>query len=55
MRAFLVWHDKDDIRCDSVTDPELDQPRDAIGKVTSCAICNSDSHFFHNFIRARWR
>jgi threonine dehydrogenase-like Zn-dependent dehydrogenase len=49
MRA-LVWHGKEDIRCDTVTDPEIEDPRDAIVKVTSCAICGSDLHLFHNFI-----
>jgi threonine dehydrogenase-like Zn-dependent dehydrogenase len=51
MRA-LVWHGKEDIRCDIVTDPEIEDPRDAIVKVTSCAICGSDLHLFHNFIPA---
>ncbi len=51
MRA-LVWHGKEDIRCDTVTDPEIEHPRDAIIKVTSCAICGSDLHLFHNFIPA---
>ncbi|WP_376962110.1 zinc-dependent alcohol dehydrogenase [Azospirillum sp. A26] len=51
MRA-LVWHGKEDVRCDTVTDPEIEQPRDAIVKVTSCAICGSDLHLFHNFIPA---
>ncbi len=51
MRA-LVWHGKEDIRCDTVTDPEIEEPRDAIVKVTSCAICGSDLHLFHNFIPA---
>jgi threonine dehydrogenase-like Zn-dependent dehydrogenase len=51
MRA-LVWHGKEDIRCDTVTDPEIEQPRDAIVKVTCCAICGSDLHLFHNFIPA---
>ncbi|GLR98049.1 MULTISPECIES: zinc-dependent alcohol dehydrogenase [Bradyrhizobium] len=46
----LVWHGKEDIRCDTVTDPEIQNPRDAIIKVTSCAICGSDLHLFHNFI-----
>ncbi|MFL6816648.1 MAG: alcohol dehydrogenase, partial [Bradyrhizobium sp.] len=32
MRA-LVWHGKEDIRCDTVTDPEIEHPRDAIVKV----------------------
>jgi len=48
----LVWHGKEDIRCDTVSDPELEDPRDAIIKVTSCAICGSDLHLFHNLIPA---
>jgi threonine dehydrogenase-like Zn-dependent dehydrogenase len=48
----LVWHGKEDIRCDTVTDPEIEDSRDAIIKVTSCAICGSDLHLFHNFIPA---
>lgn len=48
----LVWHGKEDIRCDTVSDPEIEDPRDAIIKVTSCAICGSDLHLFHNFIPA---
>lgn len=48
----LVWHGKEDIRCDIVTDPEIEHPRDAIIKVTSCAICGSDLHLFHNLIPA---
>jgi len=48
----LVWHGKEDIRCDTVSDPEIEHPRDAIVKVTSCAICGSDLHLFHNFIPA---
>jgi threonine dehydrogenase-like Zn-dependent dehydrogenase len=51
MRA-LVWHGKEDIRCDEVTDPEIEDPRDAISRVTSCAICGSDLHLYHNYIPA---
>jgi threonine dehydrogenase-like Zn-dependent dehydrogenase len=51
MRA-LVWHGKEDIRCDTVSDPEIEHPRDAIVRVTSCAICGSDLHLFHGFIPA---
>src|SRR5207245_4351724 len=51
MRA-LVWHGKEDIRCDTVSDPQIEDPRDAIIKVTSCAICGSDLHLFHNLIPA---
>ena len=48
----LVWHGKEDIRCDTVSDPEIEHDRDAIIKVTSCAICGSDLHLFHNYIPA---
>jgi threonine dehydrogenase-like Zn-dependent dehydrogenase len=48
----LVWHGKEDIRYESVPDPEIEEDRDAIIKVTSCAICGSDLHLFHNFIPA---
>jgi threonine dehydrogenase-like Zn-dependent dehydrogenase len=46
----LVWHGKEDIRCDTVPDPIIEEPTDAIVKVTSCAICGSDLHLFHNFM-----
>lgn len=48
----LVWHGKEDIRCDEVSDPQIEDERDAIIKVSSCAICGSDLHLFHNFIPA---
>jgi threonine dehydrogenase-like Zn-dependent dehydrogenase len=51
MRA-LVWHGKEDVRCDTVSDPSIEHERDAIVKVTSCAICGSDLHLFHNMIPA---
>jgi threonine dehydrogenase-like Zn-dependent dehydrogenase len=46
----LVWHGKQDIRYETVPDPEIEHPRDAIIKVTSCAICGSDLHLFHNLM-----
>jgi threonine dehydrogenase-like Zn-dependent dehydrogenase len=49
MRA-LRWHGKEDIRCDTVPDPQIEQPRDAIIKVTSCAICGSDLHLYNGFM-----
>src|SRR5436190_12792454 len=48
----LVCHVKEYIRLDKLSDPEIEDPRDAIVKVTSCAICGSDLHLFHNFIPA---
>ncbi len=49
MRA-LCWHGKHDIRCDTVPDPVIEQPRDAIIKVSSCAICGSDLHLYDGFM-----
>ncbi len=43
MRA-LCWHGKGDIRCDTVPDPRIEDVRDVILKVSSCAICGSDLH-----------
>ena len=49
MRA-LRWHGKHDIRCDTVPDPAIESGRDAIVKVTSCAICGSDLHLYDGFM-----
>src|SRR5579875_2396209 len=49
MRA-LTWHGKHDMRCESVPDPKIEHPRDAIIKVTACAICGSDLHIYDGMI-----
>lgn len=49
MRA-LRYHGKEDIRCDTVPDPKIEHPRDAIVRVTSCAICGSDLHLYDGFM-----
>jgi threonine dehydrogenase-like Zn-dependent dehydrogenase len=49
MRA-LTWHGKSDIRCESVPDPKIQDGRDAIIRVTACAICGSDLHIFDGII-----
>ena len=49
MRA-LVWHGTQDIRCDTVPDPRIEDDRDAIIKVTACAICGSDLHLYDHFM-----
>jgi threonine dehydrogenase-like Zn-dependent dehydrogenase len=43
----LCWHGKSDVRCETVPDPKIEHPRDAIIKVTACAICGSDLHLFN--------
>jgi threonine dehydrogenase-like Zn-dependent dehydrogenase len=46
----LVWHGKGTMRCDTVPDPAIEHPRDAIIKVTACAICGSDLHIYDGMI-----
>jgi threonine dehydrogenase-like Zn-dependent dehydrogenase len=49
MRA-LTWHGKHDVRVDTVPDPKIVNPRDAILKITSTAICGSDLHLYDHTI-----
>ena len=46
----LCWHGQGDIRCDSVDDPAIEDDRDVIIKVTSCAICGSDLHLMNGYM-----
>jgi threonine dehydrogenase-like Zn-dependent dehydrogenase len=48
MRA-LCWHGKGDIRCDTVPDPKIEAPGDAIIKIRACAICGSDLHLLNGY------
>jgi threonine dehydrogenase-like Zn-dependent dehydrogenase len=45
MRA-VCWYGTSDVRVESVPDPEIREPRDAIIKVTATAICGSDLHLY---------
>src|SRR5947208_4691924 len=49
MRA-VCWNGKTDMRVESVPDPEILNPRDAIVKITSTAICGSDLHLYDGYI-----
>ena len=49
MRA-LTWHGTKDVRVETVDDPEIINPRDAIIKITSTAICGSDLHLYDGVI-----
>jgi threonine dehydrogenase-like Zn-dependent dehydrogenase len=42
----VTWHGKRDVRVDEVPDPKLEEPNDAIIKVTSSGICGSDLHLY---------
>jgi threonine dehydrogenase-like Zn-dependent dehydrogenase len=44
------WYGKHDIRVVDVADPEILNPRDAIVRITSTAICGSDLHLYGGFI-----
>jgi threonine dehydrogenase-like Zn-dependent dehydrogenase len=49
MRA-VCWNGKTDMRVETVPDPEIQNPRDAIVKITSTAICGSDLHLYDGYI-----
>jgi threonine dehydrogenase-like Zn-dependent dehydrogenase len=49
MRA-LTWHGKHDVRMETVPDPQIVNPRDAIIRITSTAICGSDLHLYDSYI-----
>ena len=49
MRA-LCWHGESDVRVDTVPDPTIEEPGDAIIKITSTCICGSDLHLFNGFM-----
>jgi threonine dehydrogenase-like Zn-dependent dehydrogenase len=42
----LTWHGKRDVRIDEVPDPTIEQPTDAIIRITTTAICGSDLHLY---------
>ncbi|MEX2570457.1 MAG: zinc-dependent alcohol dehydrogenase [Gemmatimonadota bacterium] len=46
----VCWHGKQDVRVDTVPDPTILNPRDAILRVTSTAICGSDLHLYNGYI-----
>jgi threonine dehydrogenase-like Zn-dependent dehydrogenase len=42
----VTWHGKRDVRIDTVPDPTIQEPTDAIIEVTSTNICGSDLHLY---------
>jgi threonine dehydrogenase-like Zn-dependent dehydrogenase len=42
----VVWHGKEDVRIEDVADPTIQEPTDAIIRVTSSGICGSDLHLY---------
>jgi threonine dehydrogenase-like Zn-dependent dehydrogenase len=45
MRA-VTWHGRRDVRVDTVPDPTVEEPTDAVVRITSTAICGSDLHLY---------
>src|SRR5262249_52289796 len=46
----LCWFGKKDVRVETVPDPRILNPRDAIVEVTTSAICGSDLHLYDGYI-----
>ena len=46
MRA-VIYEDVEKVRVDDVPDPVVEEPGDALIRVTMSAICGSDLHFYH--------
>jgi len=42
----VAWHGTHDVRVDTVPDPKIEQPTDAIVRITSTGICGSDLHLY---------
>jgi len=42
----VTWHGKRDVRVDEVPDPKIEEPTDAVVRVTSTGICGSDLHLY---------
>ena len=42
----VTWHGKRDVRVDEVPDPTIQEPTDAIVRITSSGICGSDLHLY---------
>ncbi|OII64041.1 MULTISPECIES: zinc-dependent alcohol dehydrogenase [unclassified Streptomyces] len=45
MRA-LTWHGKRDVRVETVPDPRIEEPTDAVVRITSTGLCGSDLHLY---------
>lgn len=46
----LCWYGKEDVRLETVPDPTILNPRDAIVRITTTAICGSDLHMYDGYI-----
>ncbi|HEX8085145.1 MAG TPA: zinc-dependent alcohol dehydrogenase [Solirubrobacteraceae bacterium] len=42
----VTWHGRRDVRVDDVPDPKIEEPTDAIVRITTTALCGSDLHLY---------
>ena len=42
----VAWHGRRDVRVDNVPDPTIEEPTDAIVRITTTALCGSDLHLY---------
>ncbi|GAA4932138.1 zinc-dependent alcohol dehydrogenase [Streptomyces coeruleoprunus] len=45
----MTWHGKRDVRVETVADPRIEEPTDAIVRITSTGLCGSDLHLYEVF------
>ena len=45
-----VWYGREQLRVENVPEPKILNPRDAIVRITSTAICGSDLHIYDGYI-----
>jgi len=46
----VCWIGRNDVRVEDVPDPQIINPRDAVVRITSTAICGSDLHLYDGYI-----
>jgi threonine dehydrogenase-like Zn-dependent dehydrogenase len=42
----VAWHGRRDVRVDTVPDPAIEEPTDAVVRITTTALCGSDLHLY---------
>jgi threonine dehydrogenase-like Zn-dependent dehydrogenase len=45
----VTWHGRRDVRVDTVPDPTIQEPTDAVVRITSTGLCGSDLHLYELF------
>jgi len=46
----LIWHGSGDVRYEDAPDPAIQEPTDAIVRITSTCICGSDLHLYDGYM-----